>query len=293
MEQNFSFERSLFGEGDDDIRYELHDVEFSVDRLIRLPFFRPFLLDKAVKYCEMYCKNSDFRQMLLDKSPKSRIIVHRLYKQGIFNYSDIDPYIQRKDSILMCYYFRKNIPDFANFISFDKNLSKFYLSKYQNESTIDKMIEFGFTPSSVEYCLKYDDINSLRENFTTNIKYVEWNPFEWSRKPDYLEVLSVSGFFGSVRCFKHLLLQGCEINDRVRSSVYCSGSCDLIHLTYEDAFNFQECFLKATIFCRLELLIFLKQKGVEFDKKENVQVFILIYISLMLQKMAIYVLLNI
>jgi len=36
--------------------------------------------------------------------------------------------------------------------------------------------------------------------------------FEWSYKPEYLDLLSFAGFFGPVKYFNHLLVKGFDIN---------------------------------------------------------------------------------
>jgi len=91
------------------------------------------------------------------------------------------------------------------------------------------MIEYGYLPSSIEYHLKYDAIDSFI-NMYDLIPKAKWSPFEWSNKPEYLDLLSFARFFGSIKCFKHLLMKGFEIKENVLSMVVCSGCFDLFHL---------------------------------------------------------------
>ena len=91
------------------------------------------------------------------------------------------------------------------------------------------MIEYGYPQSSIEYCLKYDVIDDISV-FDNLYQEARWSPFEWSYKPEYLDLLSFEGFFGSIRCFKHLLMKGFEINDNILSMVICGGCFDLFHL---------------------------------------------------------------
>ena len=63
------------------------------------------------------------------------------------------------------------------------------------------MIEYGFVPSSIEYCLKYDAIDEFTDFNITN------QEAKWNKKPKYLDLLSFSGYFGSIKCFKHIIMK--------------------------------------------------------------------------------------
>ena len=65
MEEKISFERFLFGDGNE---IRINDMEFCVDRIFMLPKIRPHQLGKAVDISVEYCKLNDFRQKLLRKS---------------------------------------------------------------------------------------------------------------------------------------------------------------------------------------------------------------------------------
>ena len=154
------------------------------------------------------------------------------------------------------------------------------------------MIEYGFLPSSIEYCLKYDvfDILQDMEIFHQEAK---WSPFEWSNKPKYLDLLSFSGFFGSVKCFKHLLMNDFEITDQVLSMVVCSGCLDLLHLCQrQQSFTYDDIFM-ASEFFHLPLLVFMIENGADVNSKNyDVLLFKLdILLFIVPQKMATFLLL--
>jgi len=130
------------------------------------------------------------------------------------------------------------------------------------------MRKYGFCPSSTEYILKYDDVEKLQSSISVNQKdfMAKWSPFEWSIKPKSFDLLSFTGHFGSIKCFKHLLLNGFSINDSTLESVIYSGNSDLFRLCYDNGINsFSSLVTTAAQFCRLSLLKFFVQNGAEID----------------------------
>jgi len=264
MEEKISFERFLFGEGNE---IRINDMEFCVDRIIELPKIRPHQLEKAVRLSTEYYKFADFRQKLLDKSNKCPVLIYQLYKRGVFVFEEIEPFLRNGNTFLLSYYFRKEIKDFYSFI---KNKSKPYgidESFLGNEEDIDQLIEYGYLPSSIEYCLKYDVIDDLLNIDNLNQK-ARWSLFEWSYRPDYLDLLSFAGFFGSIKCFKHLLMKGLEINENVLSMVVCGGCFDLFHICQGQQSLAPNLVYKASRFSHLPLLVFMIENGAVINAKD-------------------------
>ena len=268
MEKCIEFDQYLFGENECDT-YEIHDLDFWVDRIVIYPSLRPLNLDKVVRLCVEYCKDQNFRKSLIRKSLCCPVLIYRLYKMGIFVMDDIRPMLIRQDAFIYCYYFKKYIKDF-DFLMRKKTLPKEYGNDYfNNDNNVEEMIEYGFLKSSIEYCLKYDDIDVIRNLEICDNKEAKWSPFEWSKKPRILDLLSLSGFFGSIKCFKYLLANGYYIDDKVRSAVVCSGSSDLFHLCNGDMFFSEELIANTIVFSRLLFLQFLIENGVNRDIKIN------------------------
>ena len=266
-----AFETYLYG----DFGYERpenpNDTVFLVDKFIHLPSIRPFFLEKIVEFCIEFCHNSDFRNKLLEKSNKCPILLYKLFQKGVLSFAEIETHLRNNDSFIVCYYFRKEINDFMGFILEKykpKELDEGFL---ENDNDIDDFIEFGFLPSSIEYCLKYDDIDFLRNIDLLFVKDAQWSPFEWSLRPDSLKLLPFSGYFGSINCFKHLLLNGFEICEVTRSSIVCSGSFDLFHLcNYEKCF-FNEIIFNATKFSQQNMLAFFTENGADINTRNKNQ----------------------
>ena len=85
----------------------------------------------------------------------------------------------------LSYCFRKEIEDFEIFMENKykpDNLDELF---FENENYIDQLIENGFHPSSVEYCIKYDVFDDFAVVDNAN-QEARWSHFEWSFKPQYL-----------------------------------------------------------------------------------------------------------
>jgi len=268
MDQKISFERFLFGEGKEIV---IDDFEFCVDRVVILPKIRPHQLEKAVDISVEYCQIPDFRRKLLEKYKECPVLIYKLYKRGILVFEEIEPFFGNEDSFLFCYYFRKEIKDFDSFVKCKDKPYGIDESFFENENEIDQLIEYGYVQSSIEYYLKYDVIDDLAVCDNIN-QEARWSPFEWSYQPKYLDLLSFAGFFGSIKCFKHLLMEGFEIKDNVLSMVVCSGCFDLFHLCQNKKFLTLDHVCKASEFFHLPLIVFMIENGVDNigkDEEEN------------------------
>jgi len=265
MGKKIDFERFLFGE-DSDNKFEIDDVEFWAEKMITFISLRPLKLEKAIFLCKDYCSDANFKQKLLEDSIYCPVLIYKLYKKGVYSFNEIEPIIMCEDSFILSHYFYKEIEDFESFIINKAIPSGIDESFLENAIDIDYLIEYGYLPSSIEYCLKYDDLEVFRDFSLTNMNDAKWSPFEWSCRPDYMDLLSFSGFFGSIRCFKHLLLNGFEINNEVTLSVVCSGSFDLFRLCSGDIFS-TEYLCKASEFGHFSLITFLYENGTEINAK--------------------------
>jgi len=265
MDEKIAFERFLFGGGNEII---IDDIEFFVDRIVMLPKIRPHELEKSLRLSIQKCEIADFRRKILAKSNECPVLIHKLFKRGVFVFKEIEPFLIRSDTFLLCYYFRKEIEDFNNFIKTKDKLYRFNQSFFEKESYIDQLIDFGFLPSSVEYCLKYDVVDDLVGFDKLNQKAI-WSPFEWSYQPKYDDLLSFAGFFGSIKCFKHLLMKGFKINENVLSMVVCSGSFDLYHLCQVEHCIIPILVCEASKFLHLQLLVFLVENGYDINSKDK------------------------
>jgi len=266
MKEEIEFESFLFNDQSEG-EYTRCDTEFMIERIVNLPYYRPFMVEKAVSLCGKIFKEWGLKTQLLEKSYICPILFYRLYKTSILGLDEILSFLQTQNCYLVYYYFWREIKDFVSFIQGKHRPYNLDIPIIENNDEIDQYINYGFLQSSIEYCLKYDDIESFSLYDWNKSSDAQWSPFEWSHKPKYLDFLSFSGFFGSIRCFKHLLLNGYEINDKATLSVMCSGSFELVHLCFEGNENLPECLFGAAEFGRIELLAFLIEQGAEINSK--------------------------
>jgi len=291
MEERISFERFLFGDGKSIV---INDIEFFIDRIFVLPKFQPHKLEKAVSLSVEYCQNPDFRRKFLEKSNECPVLIYQLFKRGIFEFENIEPFLHSRDTFILCCYFRKEINNFGNFVRSKQIPYDFDESLLGNSNDIDQLVEYGFINSSLEYCLKYDVIDDLPKFDNLNHE-AKWSPFEWSLRPQYLNLLSFAGYFGSIKCFKQLLLKGFEINKKVMSMVVCGGCFDLFHLCRGSTQFSIDNVCRAAEFCQLSLLVFMKENGTDIIAKAKYEfnLFLMRLLFILLLGRVILVLLNI
>ena len=270
MDKKIALESYLYGD-DLDYSFDILDLEFWVDRIVMFPSLRPLKIEKVVRLCLFFRHNTDFCRELIKRAKDCVYLIFQLYKRGFFEFNDFGKIISSCDSFIFCYYFRKDIINFDSFIL--QKTKPPYIDElfFKNLNEIDLLIEYGFLPSSIEYCLKYDDVDVFKTINIYNHKYAKWSPFEWSTKPKSLDFLSFSGFFGSIKCFKFIMVNGNMINADVLASVVCSGSFDLFHCCLNEQSPSADCLCKSSEFCHLSLLSFMIFMGIEVNSQsENI-----------------------
>jgi len=266
MENLLRFEDSLYQEEPSYEKMDIADLDFWVERIVSLPSIRPFCLEKLVPLCIEYSENPSFKESILGRSILlCPVLIYRLFKSGLYEFNEIDIYFQGEGCFVSSYYFRKEFENFEEYIGLQHKPEDIDEIFFINDQDIDMLIEFGFLPSSIEYCLKYDDIDAFKGHLSniidSKIENAVWSPFEWSSKPKNLDYLSFSGFFGSIDCFKLLLMNGYALNDSVSSLVVCSGNPDLFHLCNEGISNLRDHIYYASEFFQLSILKFMIEKG--------------------------------
>jgi len=113
--------------------------------------------------------------------------------------------------------FKRYIKDFEQPEGYDESF-------FKNENQFDDLIEYGFLPSTIEYCLKYDVIDDYKMHFDQYFGKMNWSPFEWTQKPKSLDTLEFSCYFGSIKCFQHIIRRGFELSEELKSSMIYSGN---------------------------------------------------------------------
>jgi len=238
--------------------------------LTNLPKIRPHLVEKVVDYCKEFFPNSlDFKEtVIVNGLNKCPIVIRRLFFDGKVSIDEILPSIEKNLSFFQSLYFMEFIPNFSGFtIGFPIN-SK--LVKAMHDENLTQLIDKGFLPNTVEFCLKYD-LQSDFQLFFQNPEFsprqkMRWSIFEWSKKPPSLNMLAFAGFFCALNCFKYLIMNGFVIDDEVIESIYCGGELDLVHMCQRYIKNQLVLLPIAVKHMHLSLVAFLFDNGVDFQK---------------------------
>jgi len=269
FKEQIVFEKMIYGDPPVFKFMEIQRKGFLVGLFGIYPRLRPQHLERFVIFCSNYLQDQNFRKIVLNEAfVQCPTLIHRLYRIQIFTKTEIKESLLFHRNRLLYWFFKNEIDvDDTGFSYSQSNRNQGNWSK----TVLDSLIEYGFLPSSIEFCLKYDrlqEMNSIMMR-NQNLTICKWSPFEWSAEPDSLDLLSFSGFFGSINCFKHLLLQGQPINQSVFSSIVCNGSLELFHLFNESNFFSSECVLNTSKFSRLSILVFKFENGADINAKDN------------------------
>ena len=231
LDQLIDFQRSVFDENPIISYTNIPEKEFLAMTLIHASKIRPFSLLKIVDQCIVLCESIDFKSYLLFRGILDQpVLIHRLFKRGIFSDYEIFQALRSKYRHLSFLYFKEDIKmiDQYDFSPILRTRHRKLVSLNLNEA-----IEYGFEKDSIEYSIKYDDASHLLvlmndPLFNLNTRF-KWCPFEWSYAPNSMKLIDVSAYYGSINCFKQLLLLGSQISIQTINCVYSSGVFDLIH----------------------------------------------------------------
>jgi len=281
MDELILIEKNLFGDNPDFDNLVTDNYDFLVNRLLRLPKYRPFLIEKVVSYCSRMLHIDSFKALLINESVFAMpIIIRRLYEMNMIDFSLINGIINGKGSFEFCFYFINEIQGFRDLMNNHFPNRKFDQLHYLSIKDIELMIKYGFTPSSIEYSLKYDDITSLQEKMINpngfENYFIKHTSFEWSKCQSCKDALSFAGFFGSIHCFKYLILNGFTIKESVAVNAVCSGSHEIFHLCLPYLPKLSILLNKASEFGYLPIIEYLVEQKVEINRNNKDYLTILI-----------------
>ena len=256
MNKIIDFERMIFGSSTEFKYIDVHENEFLVNCFIKRTKIRAFQLEETVDLCKKYLFDKQFRQnLLIGCSLRAPVLVHILYRANYYSLDETIGESRKKERYLFCYYFKKNLNDFEDLIQEHNYNSTIDMTPYNDDAFLELAIECGFHPTSIEYCIKYDELCSLNK-ILQNPLLKNVIEAEWITKPASLDLLSFAGYYGSIKCFRQLMLCGYVIDDDVKRNVICSGSHDLIRIIQQDSFEFNNVFY-AVEYCHPEIVQFM------------------------------------
>jgi len=267
MEEKILFEFLLFRDGKPDNIPEIDDIDFVINTLINLSNFRPQKYDLVFEFHKKYSERKGFREQFLEKALKQKsFFVNLLFEKNIYTSQDVEnlygPCSEVKDLIAL-----------SNKISHldlpDNDFSQNAVDPN------DSIIQTNYSPGTIEYCLKHDDINEIRRIYSDpSFFQVKVYPIEINNITNLdFSLLGFCGFFGSINCFKfYLETKNFTIDQSVIECVVCGGSIDIFHLCLQavdvSGFTSKLLFL-ASCYNNLDILRFLHENGAELNQEEN------------------------
>jgi len=265
--EQITFENMIYN---DNPLFEYRDIsnkDFLVSLVGLYPKLRPHYLDEYAKLVSFYLNEDSFRKDVIEKAfIACPTIFQRLYKMNVFSQDEIVYYLNIHKKKFLCLFFKDDFEiDMIEFIE-DQDYNQ-----YKCDLELNKLVCFGFYPSSLEYYLKYDDFEGLK-NLADHKQLgniCKWSPFEWSLKPKNFDFLSFCGFFGSIKCFKYLLLLGSMFHENCISCLICGGSLELLMNDFLPLTNNLDLLHIASAFNRLSHIVLLIAQGNDINSRNS------------------------
>jgi len=267
FKEQIAIEKMLYGDPPAYEYVEIQNEDFLVKIFGMYPKLRPHKLGNFVLFCSNYLKEKSFRKIVLEKVfTVCPTLIQRLYHKESFDLDEIRESLELHQSMFLYLFFKNEIElDYSGFPDYQCSL------ELLNETELDSIIEFGFRKTSMEFCLKYDHFEEFDSKMmiNPNKRECQWSPFEWAEKPKSLDFLSFSGFFGSLKCFRALLLAGFGINELVVCSVVFSGSEELFQYVSDQNSDDLNCLCIASSYCYLRVVEYLVNKKTSIRAKNK------------------------
>jgi len=220
----------------------IEDLGFAADSFVMYLSIRPFQTKKLVESIHKYINIPGFIDLLVPKSIIScPYLLYIIFNNNLITIDIIQRYLKKKRNFLAASYFYKQIPNYKIFgyhliesHNHSEHLGLLNNFPFLADEAKDELIKFGYPMNSVEYMLKYDDIESFRERTKNPGFYwkdmVIKSVYDWINITEYSNLLSFSAIFGSIKCFKYIVSNGVVIDDQTVAHSLYSGSTDLIRL---------------------------------------------------------------
>jgi len=267
LNQAIQFQESIFNGDFPNKNGQIKSISLFGNTIIHAIGIRPLMIHKYVEICSKY--DYEYIKYILEHGITIiPAFIYFLFEKGLIPFDDIVETLIDKHELHPSIYFYDRIPDYQRFIAdFSLNGDKKELALLDKTGELFELINYGFKQNSIEYSLKFDDIEKLEYIFSdptinSNSK-PEWSAFEWAFEPPELSVLSFSGFFGSIKCFKYLFLKGYTISNKVIDSIICGGSHEMFHIANNTSLLSTESKIAALKFYRNDFVNWIIEFGIQ------------------------------
>jgi len=254
------------------------DYDLFANEIIHFLTIRPLLLEKILNFCILYDDDSEFSKnfrnsLLYQTMKKQPVLAFHLFHGGLYSTREIIESLKKTKLVLSSYYFKSIISNFeefnADFLVCDDLIDTMRYYIVEDEIIIEDLINNGFYHESIEYCLKYDDHDSLKR-FIENPSFVyhpKWSCFEWSKKPKETSLISLSAHFGSLKSFKFLFTIGFQIDDYTKKSSIFGGNNEIFSICHNNLDITQRDLEYASKFCRNDIVDWILEKNIQLNER--------------------------
>jgi len=247
--------------------------------LIRLFDSKPGSLKYIVRLCKSISKydqfGKDFWKQLYDSYWSGRLI-RVLYSEGCFTIEEIlEMVVSTREYWQFLCYFIDVIPEIELRISnsYVHSMLSQYIQTYKadNWKIYREMIEYGFPKDSIFYLIRYDRYDDLPKylstpNFDINQK-IEYSPFQIISRIQIDSLLAFAAAWGSINCFKIILLNGGSVTSNVAICAFFGGNIEIIRLIEPDYYGNGECLSKCISSGHYEIANWFLEQNSDFSSQ--------------------------
>lgn len=264
------------------------NISIFVHEVLSVVFIRPFSMDPLAQLINnLLEKSSDYPdllelpQLILDQlfspqfysqTPKCICLLNfarPLFKNNIITIANIHDFLLKlpihSDVFTFLFFLFYNELK----ISFETTFNKYknyvtgkasyrFIANFVETEILNEYHDYGYPKSSIEYALKYDDLDLLLSmsavpgfdvNNVITISKFDNSSWLFPRKTNYVWF---AAYYGSIRCFKYLTLSGANTKN-VPVFAVCSGCLEIIHYCDQKNHSFKNMFYEAVKFRRNDI----------------------------------------
>lgn len=248
-------------------------LEFLIKEILRISVIRPKISKPLAQFSKKISSNiAKFKQILLTRhtTTKNFNFFRHCFDQGIFNINDVkelitkyNPYA-RDERFLLFATFAKEIGQADPQLSFEflmligaqnscpgLHYVLPHLETYIRDKRLEKINEYGCEESSINYILKYDELERFVE-FTVQPHFscddtITPNKFEPCQIVEGTYFTDYAAFFGSVQIFKMLYGQKAKNSNASRYAI-AGGNLEITRILSDLIQKYDTSFLTAIEF---------------------------------------------
>ena len=148
--------------------------------------------------------------------------------------------------IKMCI-FLKNMYQVKNILPYDRITNK-HIFDFAEEGTIGRAI-FDDNLELFQQLLADNSDEGKNQVFDIEL----FSPFNFYFNRKEVNRMELAALFGSIKCFKYLMINGDEINEETCKFAVAGGNFEIIHLCEQKGLQFRDCLYFSSLYHRFEI----------------------------------------